>query len=94
MYFEWDPAKARENLKKHRVSFEMAVTVFDDSLHLSIVDSATAREERWVTIGLAADKRTLVVVHTYRARRGAEVLRIISARLATKHERRQYEKGI
>ena len=94
MYFDWDPAKAHANLRKNRVSFEMAVTVFDDPLHLSILDSASATEERWVTIGLAADKQTLVVVHTYQTRSGAELLRIISARLATKHERRQYEKGV
>ena len=94
MYFEWDADKARVNLKKHRVSFEMAVTVFDDPLHLSIVDMASTAEERWVTVGFAADRRTLVVVHTYRVRTGTEILRIISARLATKRERRQYEKRV
>jgi len=94
MYFEWNRIKAATNLKKHGVSFEMAVSVFDDPLHLSIVDFATVQEERWVTIGMAADQRTLVVIHLYKDRREDERIRIISARFATKHERRQYEKGV
>ncbi len=94
MYFEWDAAKAAGNLKKHGISFEMAATVFDDPLHLSIRDGTASGEERWVSVGLAADRKTLVVVHAFRSSIGGESVRIISARLATKREKRQYEKGI
>ncbi len=93
--FDWDPIKAIVNEKKHRVSFEMASTVFDDPFHLSILDSKVHHEERWVTIGLSADRRTLVVVHTYRTHHHREeIIRIISARRATAKEARQYEERI
>jgi uncharacterized DUF497 family protein len=94
--FEWDSSKAEANLRKHGISFEVAATVFDDSLHLSIVDPASsAKEERWITIGRAVDYRTVLVVHTYKIKRGhEESVRIISARLATRKEKKQYEEGI
>ena len=95
MLFEWDPGKSELNLKKHKVSFTLAATIFDDLLHLSIPDHTSRDEARWVTIGLAADQATLVVVHTHRSTKtGNEVIRIISARKATAKERRQYEEGI
>ena len=94
MYFEWDPAKAKSNLKKHGVSFELAVTIFFDPFHLSIEDT-TASEERWVTIGMASNSSTLIVVHTYKIFKDKEEhIRIISAREATKRERHQYEERI
>jgi uncharacterized DUF497 family protein len=94
MLFEWDANKAKTNLEKHGISFELAATIFSDPLHLSIPEQ-TKGEERWVTIGCAADLSTLVVVHTYIDRTdNGEVLRIISARKATKKERNQYEEGI
>lgn len=95
MLFSWDTTKAERNIKKHGVSFEVAQTVFDDPFHLSILDAKSGGEERWVTIGLGASLKTLVVVHTYIVvHEGQEFIRIISARRATKKEVRQYEEGI
>ncbi len=94
MKYFWDPRKAKSNLKKHRISFELALTVFDDPHHLSSLDTDAGEEERWVTIGVAADCLTLIVIHTYFQGEGDEVIRIISARKATRAERRQYEEGI
>ncbi|MCB0391976.1 MAG: BrnT family toxin [Bdellovibrionales bacterium] len=94
MVITWDPNKALSNIKKHRVSFEVAATVFNDPYHLSLLDSKSQGEDRWVTIGLAADKKTLVVVHTYIDSDSDEFIRIISARKATKNERKSYEEGI
>ena len=66
--FEWDPAKARQNLREHRVSFERAATVFVDPEALSEVDDEHGqREERWVTLGLDRTGVLLVVSHTFRA---------------------------
>lgn len=95
MLFTWDPKKAGENYRKHGIPFEMARSVFDDPLHLSILDSKVHHEERWVTLGKAASSQTLVVVHTYRViGKNTEVTRIISARKATRKEKKQYEEGI
>ena len=91
MFFEWDPEKARSNLEKHGVSFEVAATVFGDPLSLTVADPDHSDEEdRFVTIGQTARSETIVVVHTDRG----EGVRIISARQATTRERRQYEEGI
>lgn len=95
MLFAWDPEKAEQNIRKHGVSFELAQTVFDDPFHLSMMDDGKHDEERWVTLGRSADAKTLVVVHTYRImENNHEVIRIISARRATRKEVRQYEEGI
>lgn len=95
MLFIWDPTKAETNLRKHGVSFELAQTVFDDPLHVSVIEAKAVHEERWVTIGRAASQHTLIVVHMYRELSGGEEwIRIISARKATKREVHQYEKGI
>ena len=84
--FEWDPAKAASNLRKHRIDFADAVTVFDDELAITIPDP-DSEEERFVTTGADAVCRLLVVVYTWREDR----IRIISARRATRRERRAYE---
>jgi uncharacterized DUF497 family protein len=85
MVFEWDKRKALSNQGKHGVEF--AETVFADPLdHDSDPDHALA-EERFVIIGASQRRRLLVVVHTNRG----ESIRLISARLASKHERRHYE---
>lgn len=94
MLFTWDPVKAEANIKKHGVSFDLAVTIFSDPLHLSVLDGKEQGEQRWVTIGLAADCHTLVVVHLYRELGNNELVRIISARKATRKEKKQYEEGI
>lgn len=86
--FEWDFHKAQENFKKHRVSFEEAVAVFGDPLSLTIHDPLHSHgEDRFVITGRSLRHRLLVVMHM--ERKGA--IRIISAREATKRERRNYE---
>jgi len=86
--FEWDPAKARENVRKHGVSFEEARTVFSDDQAILLHDpDHSADEDRFVLLGLSAQLRVLVVVHAYRQ---DEVVRLISARKATSTERAQY----
>ena len=87
MPYEWDPAKNRANLAKHGVDFADAVAVFEDGLALTRPDTAARAETRFVTLGVDGFGRHLVVVFT---ERGARV-RIISARLATKPERKSYE---
>ena len=91
--FEWDPIKARENLRKHRISFERAADVFLDRLAISVFDQEhSEEEERWVTIGKDVQGRPLVLVHTFSEVSAEECkIRIISVRKATKLETRQYE---
>ncbi len=91
--FEWDPSKARTNLKKHEVSFRLATTVFHDLLALTIFDNEhSEHEERWVTIGKAQNGQYLVVIHTSEWHGAREIrVRIISARKADRHEIRDYE---
>lgn len=90
LIFEWDGKKAKQNLKKHGVSFEEAATVFGDPLSLTIEDPLhSTEEERFVTIGESIRRRVLVVVHTERR----DHIRIISVRVATRRERRAYEEG-
>jgi uncharacterized protein len=92
--FEWDEYKDRLNRAKHGVSFETARLVFNDPLQLSVQDRIVAGEARWQTLGLVADAVVLVVAHTYRTEEsGHEVIRIISARKATRNERRRYEQS-
>jgi uncharacterized protein len=88
MGFEWDPRKAEENFKKHRVRFAEAEPVFGDDHAITIKDGdSDPHEVRFVTIGTGAKGRTLVVVYCYRGKN----IRIISARVAERRERRQYE---
>jgi uncharacterized DUF497 family protein len=92
MKITWDQNKNLQNQKKHGVRFEDALTVFDDPLQLSILDQRMdAIEDRWVTVGGVAKLVVIVVVHTYMSLAGEELIRIISARKATRKERRQYE---
>ena len=92
MRFEWDHAKSTANQKKHGVSFEEAREVFDDPLHLALLDERFGYfEERWVTIGSTKKRRIVVAANLYFDDEGEEVVRIISAREATAHERKQYE---
>ena len=88
MRFEWDPEKAKKNLKKNGVSFEEAITVFYDPLSATFDDpDHSVGEYRYITIGLSSRNRLPVVAH---AERG-ESLRIINARPATIHERKKHE---
>jgi len=86
--FEWDPSKARQNLRKHQVSFEEAATVFGDLLAITYPgpDHSTS-EQRFITIGLSSANRALIVAHADRG----EKIRIITARRTTQRERRHYE---
>ncbi|MGD9966388.1 MAG: BrnT family toxin [Hyphomonadaceae bacterium] len=90
--FDWDPGKAAANRAKHGVSFEEAMGVFADPLAASILDPGSpAGEERWITLGLAAPG-LLVVVHTaVEITDDLTYIRIISARRATRRERKSYE---
>ena|SRR5271154_3131908 len=89
MPFEWDEAKNRSNLAKHKISLETASLVFDDPDALSIQDRVVEGEERWQTLGMIVGI-LLIVVHAYRDQDGDEVIRLISARKATASERRAY----
>ena len=90
MQFEWDDLKAALNESKHGVSFTEAMTVFGDPLSLTGFDpDHSVEDERFITLGHAATGRLVVVSHTDRDDR----IRIISARVATKRERKEYEDG-
>jgi uncharacterized DUF497 family protein len=93
MEFEWDQTKNLANYAKHEISFELASGVFDDPLAAYIFDRVVDGEERWHAVGQALNFQLIVVVHTYRDREGREIIRIISARQASSHERRRYEEG-
>ena len=95
--FTWDETKNLSNQKKHGVSFEEAVRVFFDPLHLSVQDRIEDGEQRWQTLGLAGGVTILLVAHTVTEdgpeNELVEVIRIISARRATRAERKRYENG-
>ena len=88
MQFEWDPAKATENLAKHGISFQEAATVFRDPLSATGADpDHSIGEERFITFGVSTSGRLLVVAHT----EDGDTIRIITARPATAAERKIYE---
>ena len=90
LLFEWDSRKARSNQKKHGITFEEASTVFADILSITIDDPGhSVNEDRFVTAGTSVNERLIVVVHTEHN----DFIRIISARKATWHERKQYEQA-
>ena len=89
MQFEWDEEKAEINLKKHKISFEEAKSVFGDPFAITIDDPDHSKEEqRYLDIGKSANGKLLVVVYTERGKK----TRIISCRKATPSERRIYDK--
>lgn len=88
LFFEWDETKAKMNLQKHNVSFEEASTVFGDSLSITIDDPLHSLDEhRFIIVGQSIRGKILVVVHTERNNR----IRIITAREATRKEKKKYE---
>lgn len=91
--FEWAPAKAAANLAKHGVSFNRAAQVFLDPLMLSLYDEEHSEaDERWITMGVDRNNVLFVVVHTFKESNDDNaMIRIISARRATKHEAQEYE---
>ena len=88
MEFAWDERKNRVNRRKHRISFDTAISVFDDPFHVSRQDREVEGEERWQTIGMVQGVRVLLVAHTVEKDDG--LIRILSARKATPQERRIY----
>ena len=92
--FEWDVAKNHANRSKHGIDFETAVLVFEDPFCVTFVERVSDGEQRWHAIGSIAEIITVVVVHTYREEDHDEIIRIISARCATSHERRLYEEAV
>jgi len=90
MLFEWDENKAEANLRKHKISFEEAKTVFDDLFLLTFPDPTHSdTEQRYINIGLSSRGQILIVIHTERETN----IRLISCRKATKFEQREYEEG-
>lgn len=96
--FEWDPAKAAANLRKHGVSFEIAIRAFADPFALTEQDRVESEEHRWQTLGMADGHLLLLVAHTIQDDDEdgltVEVIRIISARKADRKERRRYEQEV
>ena len=91
--FEWDPAKARQNIRKHGIAFERAATVFLDPEALSEFDEKhSGHEDRWATLGLDTAGTLLVVCHTFEEAADGARVRIISARKATRNETKQYRR--
>lgn len=90
MQFEWDHRKDRANKAKHGVSFDLAKMVFDDSQMHSVLDDCD-EEERWITVGLVKGVLILTVIHAWKGEEGEEIIRIISARKATRSEKHFYE---
>ena len=89
MEFEWDSEKAKTNLRKHRISFEEATTVFEDRLAAIYQDpDHSVKEQRYLTVGASSDRRLLILALAARGER----IRIINARKVTKRERELYEK--
>jgi uncharacterized DUF497 family protein len=91
--FEWDPYKAKQNLQKHKVSFEHAAEIFLDPLAISIYDKEySLDEDRWITIGKDRTNVVLVVIHPFQQENTDNCrIRLISARKATRKEVKQYE---
>jgi hypothetical protein len=91
MLFDWDEEKAKSNLSKHNVSFDEATSVFDDPLFLTFADlEHSLQEQRFIIMGESAKGRLLVVAYTDRA----GITRLISARPATRKERKAYESDL
>lgn len=90
--FEWDPAKAAANLKKHGISFEEGRSVFFDELAVQFFDEKSSEaEDRFLMLGLSSEARLLLVCHCERD--SGNVIRIFSARKATKNEQKHYQGG-
>ena len=90
MIIEWDPRKAAANVRKHGVTFHEAATVLEHTLSITFRDPDHSVDElRFLTIGMSKNGRILMVAHAHRE----EAVRLISARRATRSERRSYEEG-
>ena len=94
MRVEWDRAKNETNWTKHGIDFETAQLVFEDPYCITFVERVADEEERWHAIGSVEQIIILLVVHTYGAESSEEVVRIISARPATRRERKLYAQAV
>ena len=94
MRIEWDPTKDEANQAKHGIDFETAQRVFDDPYHVVFVERVVGGEVRWHAIGVVEALVVLVVVHTHREDASGEVVRIVSARRASRRERKLYAEAI
>jgi uncharacterized DUF497 family protein len=91
LQFEWDPIKAESNLKEHGISFEEALTVFYDEFAIEFYDDEHSDwEDRFLLLGLSSKLRLLLVCHCYRE--SESIIRMISARKATKNEAKHYKR--
>lgn len=91
MKFTWDLRKEESNFRKHGIAFDAGSSIFADEYHLTLLDQLHSKdEERWISIGMNLDGKVLVVVHTFRLEDDIEIMRIISARKATKAELNEY----
>ena len=88
----WDQNKNLSNQLKHKLSFEVASLVFEDPFQINVMDRIENGEERWQTLGMVGNVVLLLVAHTFAEQEDKEVVRIISARKATRKERQKYEK--
>ena len=88
----WDQNKNLSNQLKHKLSFEVASLVFEDPFQINVMDRIENGEERWQTLGMVGNVVLLLVAHTFAEQEDEEVVRIISARKATRKERQKYEK--
>jgi uncharacterized protein len=92
--FEWDETKNLINQQKHGLDFETASLVFDDPSALTIQDRFENEEERYQTIGMIESILIVLVAHAFEIKQNTEIIRIISARKATRAERKSYEKNL
>jgi len=93
MYFDWDERKLRKNLKEHGIHFDDATLVFEDPYRITEEDSVVDGEKRWRTVGIAFDVTVLLVVHLEEDFDGDILVRMISARKATKGESDDYDQS-
>ena len=90
--FEWNQGKAKTNIRKHKISFEQAATIFKDPRAISIYDDEhTDSEDRWISLCLTSNGILLVVHHAFEQLDNNVIIRIISSRKATKREAKQYK---
>jgi len=95
MKFEWDKNKEKINIQKHGVTFEQTSFVFADQFALNKFDDEHSEDEdRWILLGKSLNETLLLVIHTFRDSDGIEFVGIISARKATKKEKKVYQKGV
>jgi uncharacterized DUF497 family protein len=90
MKFEWNKNKEQINIRKHGVTFEQASYVFADPFALDLYDEHSQYEDRWILLGKSLNETLLLVIHTFRDNQNIELVRIISARKATKNEIKAY----